>query len=112
VSSGQVGSVRELSDRLAETGLVLHNFPVEKARSCQNKRLDQEEPMLDELLDHAADWAETVAPWTGVNYGLRLARDIVRYGTLLWITRGCTPRERALAFAAMHRPRQGWRRRR
>ncbi|KMS91237.1 MULTISPECIES: hypothetical protein [Streptomyces] len=67
---------------------------------------------LDELLDQAADLAETVAPWTGVNQGLRLARDIVSYGAVLWMTRGCTPRERALALAAVHRPRRGRRRRR
>ncbi|MFI5772073.1 hypothetical protein ACIA74_26790 [Streptomyces sp. NPDC051658] len=67
---------------------------------------------LDELLDHATDWAETIAPWTGINHGLRFARDVVRYGTVLWMTRGCTPRERALAFAAMHRSRRGHRRRR
>ncbi|ALV47977.1 hypothetical protein ACFWJV_30320 [Streptomyces rochei] len=65
---------------------------------------------FDELLDHAADWAETVAPWMGINQGLRLTRDAIRYATLLWMTRGCTPRERALAFAAMHRSRRGRRR--
>jgi sulfur relay (sulfurtransferase) DsrC/TusE family protein len=61
---------------------------------------------LDELLDHAADWTETIAPWTAVNQGLRLTRDVIRYASLLWMTRGCTPRERALAFAAMHRSRR------
>ncbi|MFH8574549.1 hypothetical protein OHB11_01805 [Streptomyces zaomyceticus] len=66
---------------------------------------------LDELLDHAGDWAETVAPWMGVNQGLRLAREVVRYGTALWMTRDRTPRERAPAFAAMHRSRRGRRRR-
>ncbi|MFJ1756529.1 hypothetical protein [Kitasatospora sp. NPDC088134] len=67
---------------------------------------------LDELLDQAENWAETLAPWTGVNLGLRLGRDVVRYSVLLWMTRGCTPRERALAFAAMHRSERGGRRRR
>ncbi|MFH9727578.1 hypothetical protein ACH4M4_32125 [Streptomyces sp. NPDC017254] len=66
---------------------------------------------LEELFDHAAEWADTAAPWMGVSQGLRLARELVRYGTLLWMTRGCTPRERALAFAAMHRSRRGRRRR-
>lgn len=98
--------------RLSAIGSILHKSLVKKARSCRKNRHDQEEPMnLDELLDHAADWAETVAPWTGVNQGLRLAQDVVRYGAVLWMTRGCTPRERALAFAAMHRSRRGRRRR-
>ncbi|MEU3607486.1 hypothetical protein AB0E83_18885 [Streptomyces sp. NPDC035033] len=67
---------------------------------------------LDALLDHAGDWIETLAPWTAVNLGLRLVRDVVRYGSLLWMTRGCTPRERAMALAAMHRPGRRGRRRR
>ncbi|MEU2247086.1 hypothetical protein [Streptomyces sp. NPDC019224] len=67
---------------------------------------------LDELLDQAGNWAETLTPWTGVSLGLRLGRDVVRYGTLLWMTRGCTPRERAIAFATMHRAGPGGRRRR
>lgn len=67
---------------------------------------------LNELLNQAENWAETLTPWMGVNLGLRLGRDVVRYGVLLWMTRGCTPRERAMAFAAMHRSGRRGRRRR
>ncbi|MEV8533301.1 hypothetical protein [Streptomyces sp. NPDC051211] len=67
---------------------------------------------LNELLNQAESWAETLAPWMGVNLGLRLGRDVVRYGVLLWMTRGCTPRERAMALAAMHRSGRRGRRRR
>ncbi|MFD6169126.1 hypothetical protein [Streptomyces coeruleorubidus] len=58
---------------------------------------------LHELLNLAQDNLPALPGPTGpVTASLMLARTTVRQLSLIWLTRGATPQERALILAALH----------
>ncbi|GAP48237.1 hypothetical protein [Streptomyces azureus] len=66
---------------------------------------------LHELLNLAQDHLPALPGPTGpVTAALMLARTAVRHLSLIWLTRGATPKERALILDASHgSPRPTWR---
>lgn len=65
---------------------------------------------LDTILDLLSALPHVFGPAGTVTAALVLARTTVRHLTLIWLTRGATPPERALILASMHaRPRPSWR---
>ncbi|MEU4149468.1 hypothetical protein [Streptomyces sp. NPDC026659] len=61
---------------------------------------------LDTILDLLHTLPHTPGPAGTATAALVLARTSVRHLTLIWLTRGATPQERALILASMHtRPR-------
>ncbi|MGW2835643.1 hypothetical protein [Streptomyces sp. NPDC001286] len=66
---------------------------------------------LHDLLNLAQDHLPSLPHPTGpVTASLMLVRTTVRHASLIWLTRGATPQERALILAAMHgSPRPSWR---
>ncbi|WP_030674799.1 hypothetical protein [Streptomyces cellulosae] len=65
--------------------------------------------LLNLAQDHLPDLPDPTGPVTA---SLMLARTTVRHASLIWLTRGATPEERALILAAMHgSPRPSWRER-
>ncbi|MGW1806952.1 hypothetical protein [Streptomyces sp. NPDC002078] len=65
---------------------------------------------LDMILDLLHALPHASGPAGGVTAALVLARTAVRHLSLIWLTRGATPQERALILASMHsRPRPSWR---
>ncbi|NED32463.1 hypothetical protein [Streptomyces sp. SID8499] len=65
---------------------------------------------FDTILDLLNALPHVSGPTGTVTAALVLARTAVRHLTLMWLTRGATPPERALILASMHaRPRPSWR---
>ncbi|MFD7437488.1 hypothetical protein [Streptomyces sp. NPDC059861] len=65
---------------------------------------------LDTMLDLLHALPHLYGPTGAVTAALMLARTTVRHASLIWLTRGATPQERALILASMHRvPRSSWR---
>ncbi|MGW4299116.1 hypothetical protein ACWEHT_05005 [Streptomyces sp. NPDC004646] len=57
---------------------------------------------LDTILDLLHTLPHASGPTGTVTAALVLARTSVRHLTLIWLTRGATPQERALILASMH----------
>ncbi|MEU4008032.1 hypothetical protein [Streptomyces pseudogriseolus] len=65
---------------------------------------------LDMILDLLSALPHILRPAGTVTAALVLARTAVRHLTLIWLTRGATPPERALILASTHAsPRPSWR---
>ncbi|QIJ61113.1 hypothetical protein [Streptomyces sp. JB150] len=65
---------------------------------------------LDTIFDLLSALPHVFGPASTITAGLVLARTTVRHLTLIWLTRGATPSERATILASVHaRPRPSWR---
>ncbi|MFI1714511.1 hypothetical protein ACIGW4_25905 [Streptomyces sp. NPDC053513] len=65
---------------------------------------------LDTMLDLLQALPHLYGPTGAVTAALMLARTAVRHASLIWLTRGTTPQERALILASMRgAPRSSWR---
>ncbi|MEU3556382.1 hypothetical protein [Streptomyces fragilis] len=65
---------------------------------------------LDMVLDLLSALPHVFGPAGTITAALVLVRTTVRHLTLIWLTRGATPPERAMILASVHeRPRPSWR---